>query len=224
MEITTIHLMRHGEVDNPQGVLYGRLPGFALTPLGQEMARRAADALRSEGRDVAAVIASPLLRAQLSAAPSAHAFGLSVRTDARLIEAGSLLQGQRLHSEWMRLAHPRYWRLFRDPLRPSWGEPYRDMARRMSAAVAAALRLARGHEALLVSHQLPIVTLRRFVQGRPLAHNPLTRQCALGSLTSFTFVGATLVGISYREPSADLAARARDVVSHPGIAGAAASG
>ena len=71
MERTIIHVMRHGEVDNPGGVLYGRLPGFGLTELGHAMAARAAEYLVDSGADIARVISSPLLRAQLTAAPTA---------------------------------------------------------------------------------------------------------------------------------------------------------
>ena len=39
----------------------------------------------------------------------------------------------------------------------------------MRGAVVSALDLAEGHEALLVSHQLPIWSLRLFLEGRPLA-------------------------------------------------------
>ena len=76
----------------------------------------------------------------------------------------------------------------------------------MSAALSSALREARGREALVVSHQNPIVTLTRFVNGQPLAHAPKSRHCALASITSFIFSGATLVGTSYAEPAADLVA------------------
>ena len=69
MSRTVIHLLRHGEVFNPTGVLYGRLPGFHLSDLGQEMAERAAAALA--GRDVALVWSSPMERAQETAAPVA---------------------------------------------------------------------------------------------------------------------------------------------------------
>ena len=53
MTSTRIHVMRHGEVDNPEGVLYGRLPGFGLTGLGHEMVRLSAEHLVSSGADIA---------------------------------------------------------------------------------------------------------------------------------------------------------------------------
>jgi len=38
-------------------------------------------------------------------------------------------------------------------------------------------------------------------EGRPLWHNPATRQCALGSVTSFTYSGRRLAGVSYAVPA-----------------------
>ena len=211
MDRTIIHVMRHGEVDNPNGVLYGRLPGFGLTELGHQMAARAADYLQESGADIARVISSPLLRAQLTAAPTAAAYGLSIATDPRLIESDNVFEGLPVNSNRAMLANPKYFKYYCNPLRPSWGGPYRDVASRMRAALSSALREARGREALVVSHQNPIVTLTRFVDGLPLAHSPKSRHCSLASITSFIFSGSTLVGTSYAEPAADLVALARDM-------------
>ncbi|PID97478.1 MAG: histidine phosphatase family protein [Actinobacteria bacterium] len=211
MTTTVIHVMRHGEVDNPEGVLYGRLPGFGLTERGHAMAERVADYLVKRDADVTAVIASPLKRAQQSAAPTARAYGLPIRSDVRLVEAASYFEGLPVNSDRVALAHPRYWKYYRAPLRPSWGEPYAEVASRMSAALSGALRIARGHEALLVSHQMPIVTLTRFARGQRLAQSPLSRQCSLASITSFIFDNATLIGIAYEEPAAELLLGAADM-------------
>ena len=207
MDRTIIHVMRHGEVDNPDGVLYGRLPGFGLTELGHAMAARAAEYLVDSGADIARVISSPLLRAQLTAAPTAAAYDLGIRSDPRLIESDNVFEGLPVNTNHAMLANPKYFKYYCNPLRPSWGEPYRDIASRMSAALSSALREARGREALVVSHQNPIVTLN----GQPLAHAPKSRHCALASITSFIFSGATLVGTSYAEPAADLVAMAKDM-------------
>lgn len=211
MVATVIHVMRHGEVDNPEGLLYGRLPGFGLTERGHSMAQCVADSFVERGADLVAVIASPLKRAQQTAAPTAEAFGLELGSDSRLTEAGSFLEGMAVNANRLALAHPRLWRYYRAPLRPSWGEPYADVASRMSAAVSHALQVAKGHEALLVSHQMPIVTLTRFARGQCLPHSPLSRQCSLASVTSFMFDGNTLVGISYDEPAGHLLEGALDM-------------
>ncbi|MDO8143257.1 MULTISPECIES: histidine phosphatase family protein [unclassified Isoptericola] len=204
MATTTVHLMRHGEVHNPEGVLYGRIPGYRLSDRGQQMARRVADHLTDTGRDVAAVVASPLQRAQETAAPVAAAFGLELATDDRLIEAGNLLEGSTIGTNPAQLAHPRYWKLLWNPLRPSWGEAYADQVVRMRAAVDDARRAHAGREVVLVSHQLPVWLTRLAFEGRRLAHDPRRRQCALASLTSLTFTDDHFAGLHYAEPAGDL--------------------
>lgn len=216
---TTVHLVRHGEVDNPEGILYGRRPGFGLTELGGRMAQAVAGALVEGGHDVRAIVSSPLQRARETAGPTARAFDLELCTDERLIEAGNDFEGEAIHGSLAYLAHPRFWPRYVDPLRPSWGEAYTDIAARMRDAIQGALNLRTGGEVVLVSHQLPIWTARRFLERRPLAHDPRRRQCALASVTSLVFDGATLVGLHYWEPAADLVAEARDVT--PGTSRAA---
>ncbi len=196
---TVVHLLRHGEVHNPDGVLYGRIPGFRLSEHGRDQADVVAKALADA--DLAAVLASPLQRAQETATPVATAHGLDIVTDERLIEAGNRFEGRRTGVGDGALRDPRHWWLMRNPFTPSWGEPYREIADRMLAAVHRARELGAGREVVCVSHQLPIWTLRRFLTGRHLWHDPRRRQCALASLTSLVFDGATLAQLHYSEPA-----------------------
>ena len=205
-ERTVVHLLRHGEVYNPEGVLYGRLPGYRLSDLGEQMAERAAEAL--SGRDITVVISSPLERAQQTAVPVAARHGLEIGTDDRIIEADNVFEGQRVGVGDGVLRQPRTWKHLYNPFTPSWGEPYVEVAGRMRAAVAAARRAAAGHEAVLVSHQLPIWVARLDAEHRRFVHDPRKRQCALASLTSLTFDDDRLVAITYTEPSADLIRKA----------------
>ena len=199
---TVVHLMRHGEVENPLGILYGRLPGYHLSPLGHAMAERVAKTLVS--RDIVYVVASPLERAQETAAPVAAAFGLDIATDERLIEAENVFEGKTFGFGDGSLRRPEYWKYLRNPLIPSWGEPYRRQVVRMTAALEALRDRVRGHEAVAVSHQLPVWIVRSAVEGRRLPHDPRRRQCTLASLTSFTWVGDTIVKVAYSEPAADM--------------------
>jgi broad specificity phosphatase PhoE len=205
---TIVHMLRHGEVENPRRILYGRLPGYRLSPLGQEMAAAAAKSLA--GRDLTYLAASPLERARETAAPFAEQFRLPVTVDDRLIEGDNFFEGRRFGVGDGALRHPRVWWVLRNPFRPSWGEPYAVMARRMTASLHAARAAAAGHEALCVSHQLPIWTLRQYVEGRRLWHDPRKRQCGLASITSFHFEDETVVRVEYAEPAAHLVARAPD--------------
>ncbi|GAA0935918.1 MULTISPECIES: histidine phosphatase family protein [Streptomyces violaceusniger group] len=201
-DITVVHVMRHGEVHNPEGVLYGRLPGYHLSDLGRQMADRVAEHLAD--RDITHVVASPLERAQETAAPIAKAHGLDVASDERLIEAANVFQGKTFGVGDGALRKPGNWRHLTNPFRPSWGEPYVDQVVRMMAALGRARDAARGHEAVCVSHQLPIWIVRSFVERRRLWHDPRRRQCTLASLTSFTFRGDRIVSVGYSEPARDL--------------------
>lgn len=199
---TVVHMLRHGEVHNPDKLLYGRLPGFRLSVLGEEMAEAAAGWFAD--RDVKHLVSSPLERAQQTAKPIAALFGLDIDVDDRLIEPTNQFEGKRVAVGDGALRDPRNWWILRDPLTPSWGEPYLSIARRMTAALLTARKAANGHEAVCVSHQLPIWTLRNFVVGRRLWHDPRRRRCALASVTSFHFDGERIIDIEYREPAAAL--------------------
>ncbi|MGW6375312.1 histidine phosphatase family protein [Rhodococcus sp. UNC363MFTsu5.1] len=196
---TIVHVLRHGEVHNPKGILYGRLPGYRLSVTGQAQARTVASVLA--GHDITHVVASPLQRAQETAAPIAGEHGLTLVTDDNLIEAGNDFEGLKVSVGDGALRRPRHWWKLRDPFTPSWGEPYLQIAHRMLAAVNTARVAAVGHEAVCVSHQLPVWTLRRFLQGERLWHDPRHRQCGLASLTSLVYEGDTLVDIVYSEPA-----------------------
>jgi len=202
---TIVHFLRHGEVENPSKILYGRLPGYRLSSVGEQMAKAAAQSIA--GRDITYVVSSPLERARQTAEPVAEQFGLEIATDERLIESSNYFEGKRVGVGDGVLRDPRNWWVLRDPFQPSWGESYLKIAQRMAAALHAARAAAEGHEALCVSHQLPIWTLRRHLEHKRLWHDPRRRRCALASITSFHFDDATLVGIGYSEPAAHLVAR-----------------
>jgi broad specificity phosphatase PhoE len=200
--VVTVHLLRHGEVFNPDGVLYGRLPGFKLSELGERQADAAAQWLA--GRDIGYLVSSPLERAQQTAAPLAAATGLDVAIDDRLIEAANRLEGRHVAGGKGLFKDPANWKYFRNPFRPSWGEPYVEIATRVLAAARAARDAAGAREAVCISHQLPIVCARRSAEGLHLFHDPRHRQCGLASVTSLTFDGDTVVRVDYTEPAAAL--------------------
>ena len=198
-EMTVVHLVRHGEVANPDGVLYGRLPGFHLSEEGVLQAKAAAAFLA--GRDVALLLSSPLERALETAAPIAAQFGLEPRVDERLIEPWNHFEGTRFDVGRDALRQPGAWPRLTNPFRPSWGEPYADIAARMHAVMADAASEVTGRQAVCVSHQLAIWVARKSAENRRLWHHPGNRQCALGSVTSFTYRDGVITGVSYTEPA-----------------------
>jgi broad specificity phosphatase PhoE len=199
---TVVHVVRHGEVHNPAGVLYGRLPDYHLSELGQAMAERIATSMA--GREVTYLVSSPLERARETIAPSARLLGIEPEVDVRLIEAANVFEGKRFGVGDGALRKPSAWWHLRNPFRPSWGEPYDVIAARMMAALEDAAARADGHEAVVVSHQLPIWTLRNAAERTRYWHDPRVRQCSLASVTSITLEGRDVVSVSYSEPAADL--------------------
>lgn len=200
---TTVHVARHGEVENPQKILYGRQPGWRLSTRGQEMAKVLGE--WSKGIDLGALHVSPLQRAQETAAPIAKAHGIEITTDERLIEAGNIFEGKSFEPGSGILKHPSAWRHLYNPWKPSWGEPYEEQINRMLAAIFAANKAANGKDAIVVSHQLPIWILRSAIEGRSLLHDPRKRICTLASVTSIHFDDEGVIsGISYAEPAGHL--------------------
>jgi broad specificity phosphatase PhoE len=198
-DTTVVHLLRHGEVDNPHGIIYGRLPGYHLSANGRLMAEAAADYFAE--RAVVALYCSPLERAQETALPVAERLGLPIVTDDRLIESWNHFEGLKFAVGDGALRQPSHWPRLVNPFQPSWGEPYRHVAARMQAAMETARIAAAGAEAVCVTHQLPIWVTRRAAEGQRLWHYPAMRECALGSVTSFTYSGGQLTGVSYTVPA-----------------------
>jgi broad specificity phosphatase PhoE len=196
-ERTIVHVMRHGEVHNPEKILYGRLPDYHLSDRGRAQAQAVADWMAL--RDIVYVVASPLERAQETAEPIASRLGLPIDTDDELIESTNIFQGKKVSPGDGALRNPLNWRHLRNPRTPSWGEPYTEIAARMTAALNRARIKAAGREALCVSHQLPVETLRRAMTGKPLHHFPTRRLCNLASVTSFYFDGDSYLGWGYSE-------------------------
>lgn len=204
METTTVHLLRHGQVENPGRVLYGRLPGYHLSDLGVQMAERAAAYLKDV--PLTHLRCSPLERARETMAPvAATRPELEITTDDRVIEAANWFEGKVFGEKSWTLLDPRNWWQMRNPFLPSWGEPYRSIVARMNAAVLdAAAAAGPGGQALIVSHQLPIWMMRSYAEGRRLFHDPRRRECTLASITSIHLVEGRITGVDYAEPARDL--------------------
>lgn len=199
MPADRLHLVRHGEVDNPRRVLYGRLPGYALSPDGRAMARAAADYVHAMDRPVTALVSSPLQRARESSLPFTRAFGIEPVIDERVIEPTNVFEGRQMRRA---LLNPANWRHLRDPNLPTWGEPYAQVVARMDAAMTDAWADVPEGDVVIVSHQLPIWVTHLAVAGQPLRHDPRQRRCALSSVTSFERRGAGWVEVDYAEPAA----------------------
>ncbi|MGH3097497.1 MAG: histidine phosphatase family protein [Streptosporangiales bacterium] len=196
---TVVHLVRHGEVENPRRVLYGRRPDFHLSATGKEMAERVADWFA--GRDLTVLRASPLERTVETATPTAERAELEIDVDDRLIEPWNRFEGLSFGVGDGSWRHPRYWQYVMNPFKPSWGEPYREVVERMLGVLSTVRAAAAGREAVCVTHQLPIEVTRRALTGQRLWHRPDRRQCSLASVTSLTYADDSVVDVSYAEPA-----------------------
>jgi broad specificity phosphatase PhoE len=204
-----LHLVRHGEVHNPDHILYGRLDGYHLSELGHRMAALAAESL--VGSPVTRLYASPLLRAQESAQPWADTFGLPIETEPRIIEPTNKFEGQKSSFNAGLLLKPSVWPWIINPLRPSWGEPFADIAARVRAAMDDAWQSAEGGEVVMVSHQSPIWMATRSINNLRLPHHPGKRRCTLSSITSFERADGVWREVAYREPAGELLAASTDL-------------
>jgi len=194
----TIHLVRHGEVENPKGVIYGRLPGYNLSERGQRQAEAAGERLAD--RDIGAIWASPLERAQATAQAIAAHHAIDITTDERLIESATTLEGVgKTVATFLR--SPKHWWALRNPMTPSWGETFADIKVRMVAAIEEAVRAAQGLEVVIVSHQTPVLVARAAIQKRRgppwLGGVP----CTTGSVTSLEVADDAVVSASYYAPN-----------------------
>lgn len=161
-------------------------------------------------RPITALYASPLQRAQESAAPWSQLLTLPIQTEERIIEPTNRFEGTRgVNAKLLR--NPKYWGLIYNPMRPSWGEPFTAIATRVIAAMDDAWAAADSGEVVMVSHQSPIWMATRRINALRLPHDPRKRRCTLSSITSFEKVDGTWREVAYAEPAGELLAESIDL-------------
>ena len=197
MASETIHLVRHGEVENPKGIIYGRLPGFHLSERGERQAAAAATHLKDA--DVGAIWASPLERAQETAKHIADVHGIDITTDERLLESINSFEGVG-KTAYALLRNPRHWWRFRNPMKPSWGESFRDIQARMTSAISDAFLSAGDKEVVIVSHMTPVLVARHALARRRIPPWLPTVPCQTGSVTTLVLESGKVLEASYFAP------------------------
>lgn len=203
MPATRIHLVRHGEVHNPDGVLYGRLPNFGLSALGHQMAEASADHLRSSEARVTRILVSPLQRTLESAKPIAEKFNVPIEVVEQIIEPTNIFEGHPVSLKTL-ARNPRLLVNLHNPYRPSWGEPFIQIQQRMVQAMEKAWFQTEFGDVVMVSHQLPIWMVHRYSKGQRLFHNPRQRRCDLSSITSFEYKDGLFQEVDYQDPAKPL--------------------
>jgi broad specificity phosphatase PhoE len=193
-----VHLVRHGEVENPKGVIYGRLPGYNLSERGRRQAKEAGQRLSEN--DIAVILTSPLERARETAQVIAEPHSLDPAVDERLNETETTLEGlSRNVLHYIR--DPRHWWHFRNPLRPSWGESFSETRARMLSAIEEAVTAADGREAVLVSHQTPVLVARLVLTRRRDPPWLGLVPCSTGSVTTLELNEGRPATAHYFRPS-----------------------
>lgn len=226
MPATTIHFVRHGEVDNPNHVLYERLSGFHLSARGVRMAQATAKYIATvpQMRGITAIYSSPLERTRETAREienalrdiadsayvkahcdedSAQSQESDIILDKRLIEAGNNFRGKRIGYGEGALWKNNNWKLVANLWKPSWGESYRSIATRVGDFVREQVRKHPGEQIVAVTHESPIWSYRHLLETGHAEHNMLLRHTALASITSITYDCETLrvLSITYVDPA-----------------------
>lgn len=215
MTATTIHFIRHGEVFNPDHVLYERLPGFHLSQRGVRMADATGRyvAQSPQMNTVAAVYCSPLERTRETAEHVVEALNrtrgqrgedpLRIVCDRRVIEARNEFRGKRIGYGDGALWKHGNWRLVTNLWKPTWGESYRQIASRMSAFAQDMIGRHAGEQIIVVSHESPIWSYRHMLETGHPEHNMLLRHTALASITSITYdcSNGKVMSITYVDPA-----------------------
>ena len=198
-EKTIVHVMRHGEVHNPDKILYGRLPDYHLSDRGRAQAQAVADWLARPRHRLRGRLAAGARAGDRGTDRGAPAACPSTPTTT-CIESLNIFQGQRVSPGDGALRDPRNWWHLRNPRTPSWGEPYAEIADADDGRAApgpdqggrprGGVRqpsAARRDAAAGDDGQAACITSRT------------RRLCNLASLTSFYFHGDTYVGWGYAE-------------------------
>ncbi len=163
----SVYLVRHGEVANPNHVVYADLPGFNLSPLGVRQAHAAGRHLATLAIDV--VVTSPLARAVQTATAIARHHHLVPRLDAALGETRQYpaWTGQRWE-DLDGLFPGQLEAYLEDPTRcEGTAETVEEVAGRMAAAIERT-SAGVGH-LVVVGHQDPLQAARLTLTGRPLS-------------------------------------------------------
>ena len=207
MKATTIHFVRHGEVENPNHVLYERLPGFHLSNRGLKMARATAKYIATvpQMRGISAIYSSPLERTQETAQQIANALQISpIILDNRLIEAENNFRGKRIGYGEGALWKNNNWKLVSNLWKPSWGESYKSIAARVGDFAREQVKNHPGEQIVAVTHESPIWSYRHLLETGHAEHNMLLRKTALASITSITYdcTNMNVLSITYVDPAA----------------------
>lgn len=160
---TVIYLVRHGDVQNPDQIMYERMDGFPLSILGEQQADALGKFLST--KSIAALYTSPLERTRQTAKfISSYHPSLSMVLDERLIEVATPARGRKFEE----LERDR-WNFYRKEHIAAGGERIGDIWKRMSLFFKDALVKHQSQTIVAVSHGDPIMISRAKHMGKRLS-------------------------------------------------------
>lgn len=162
----TVLGVRHGEVHNPEGVIYAGLPGYGLSDAGRRQAKDLAGALR--GLPVTALYSSPLERAMETAEILGEATGAEIVPDERLYEWRHWQQWAGMTWEELRTEGREAWEAYQaDPASVTSGESIAELGDRMTSWLDEVLERHDRGIVVGVAHLEPLRTILLRRTGRP---------------------------------------------------------
>jgi len=195
--VSVLHLVRHGQVENPQKIVYGRQRGWRLSDRGRAEAEAVARHLG--GRPIARVYTSPLERAMQTATVIAGTCGGEVEPRDDLLEA--LLCAPWEGRPWREVKRERSGEWARYLFRPlevgGVAEDLRALATRMESALRAIAAAHPDQQVVAVSHGDPLKAGILALTGgdlRELHRNPIPT----GGLVSLEVDGPGLARVLER--------------------------
>jgi len=159
---TTIYLVRHGDVHNPDAIMYERLPGFRLSDLGRKQAHDLGKFLAD--KKISTIYASPLERTNETAniIASYHP-GVTIAYDERLLEVSTTARGKKVVD-----LEAEHWNFYTPKYLENGGERLSDIWRRMSTVIREIVRKHKGQEIVVVSHGDPLMVTMIKHRGKRL--------------------------------------------------------
>lgn len=161
--ITRIFFVRHGEVDNPDKVMYGRLPGFPLSQNGRNQITKTAQFLSEE--NISAIYSSPLLRTKQTAEIISEILYLPINYSEEILEVRTSLQEKTF--SYVAAHFPKMNVYISVKNNPS-DETIENIAKRMQKFVDKIIKKHKGKNIVVVGHGDPIMIFKANKEKLPM--------------------------------------------------------
>lgn len=160
---TKIFFVRHGEINNPNKILYGRLQRFGLSKKGKEQIAKTAQILKKN--KISAIYSSPLLRTKQSAKIISNFLHLPIHCSDDLLEIKSPMEGKPIEYIYSNTVN---YNVFASEANSIAGETIGGVAKRMLRFIDTIRKNYAGKNIVAVTHGDPIMIVKAIMEGLPL--------------------------------------------------------